>query len=80
MQCPHGHEGCCLRRDCADATIERFLPQDDQPATVDCDGGIQAAYAAAIDTQAPPSVSGAPAPAVPQADLDLLARVQPGML
>jgi hypothetical protein len=78
---PHGHEDCCLRRDCADATIERFLPQDDQPATVvGCDGGIQAVYAAAVDTAVPTSVSGAPAPAVPQADLDLLARVQPDLL
>ena len=77
---PHGHEDCCLRRDCADATIERFLPQDDQPAAVDCGGGVQAVYAAAVDTEAPTSVSGAPAPAVPQADLDLLARVQPDLL
>ena len=78
---PRGHEDCCLRRDCADATIERFLPQDDQPATVvDCDGGIQAVYTAAVDTEVPTSVSGAPAQAVPQADLDLLARVQPSLL
>jgi hypothetical protein len=77
---PHGHEDCCLRRDCADATIERFLPQDDQPATIDCDGDVQAVYATAVDTAVPASVSGGPAPAVPQADLDLLARVQPDLL
>jgi hypothetical protein len=77
---PHGHEDCCLRRDCADATIERFLPQDDQPATINCDGAVQAVYATAVDTEVPTAVSGAPAPAVPQADLDLLARVQPELL